>query len=331
MAISQFIEAIIIVCSIITVMIPLFILVLIFAIPLCPKSQCIGYWKSFPYAVLKILGMIIGFACIAGTIAIYNMRTYFSDNFEKYRCKLWFMPLVPFIKGDITVTDNYMKCYGNACNSVMSDISAPLTEVNKGIMNATRALGESARLAIKHKSSIMEGVIKTSSAHHNISVATQSNARHILQKLGNGIAKISTSIIHPYNAMNTLIEVVSLSTFAPQIMLAGLILAGIIFIGITLSCFIMVLFFIGMAWIHSSFFWTLPLVARDFVMADNFYILFQMNLFISLVFNVFTSVMRFILFMAQVSFSAAKSKRDKALHAVRLQNYAKRKKQQAAQ
>ena len=107
---AQYIEAVIVVCGILIILLPLFLLVLVFMLPLCPKSKCTAFWKRFPYVVLQIIGIPAFFGVLTMAMLTYQLKGYFVEHYDEYKCKPWFMPFVSWIKPDASTTGNFSDC-----------------------------------------------------------------------------------------------------------------------------------------------------------------------------------------------------------------------------
>ena len=102
---GQMIEGLMVLCSLFMILLPFFILLLVFIVPMCPRAVCDDYWKTLPYVILKILAIPAFFGGIALIVLFKQAREYFLDNFDQFKCKPWFMPFVSFVRADVSASD----------------------------------------------------------------------------------------------------------------------------------------------------------------------------------------------------------------------------------
>jgi hypothetical protein len=126
------IEAIITALMLFGALTPFFLVIGMLCIPLC-TGKCDTPLGRQPYAILKVICIVLVFLVTAFLIVIRSSREYFMQHFDEYKCKGWFMPFVSMINPKISTVKNYKSCYGNIGLSMAGNLSKPLVSVTETI------------------------------------------------------------------------------------------------------------------------------------------------------------------------------------------------------
>jgi hypothetical protein len=122
--------------SLMTTLAPALLLALVFIIPFCPDSTCDTYWRRLPYNLLQLVGIPVFFFVVTMCVLILELRGYFSEHFEEFKCKPWFMPFVSLVRPEVTVTGNATQCLANVSRVVNSAIMSPMMDIASDLSNS---------------------------------------------------------------------------------------------------------------------------------------------------------------------------------------------------
>lgn len=213
--------------SLMVAMTPVLLLALIFVIPFCPDSACDSYWKRLPYNMLQLLGVPLVFFIITMCVLIAELKGYFSEHFDEYKCKPWFMPFVSLVRSDVTVTDNAGQCLANVSRVVNSRIASPMLDIAADLSNSQniqvdnlskmhhqlqRKSTETGRLLI-HMNNHLGGI--------------QSVGKVLMIKLGTIFSNTMALVYDMYYMLVSLASFCEQAIMAPQIILILLMYIGV--------------------------------------------------------------------------------------------------------
>lgn len=252
---AQVIQGLIAACSIFLVMAPFFILVLVFVLPMCPKTSCDDYWKKFPYIVMQLLAIPVFFGAITLAVLFKQAREYFIEHFDDYKCKPWFMPFVSFVKADVSPGENLQKCMSGSCSSVFAAMTTPF-------LNMSGAMGNGMNIAHKNFEQVQRNHLNLGS--DMMSVMGRSNqemgkfqaiATYMFMKMKGIFDKLMTIVFDFYFALITMLDVVNIMILMPQYFIAGIFITFWIFFGlfIVMTTIAIIYFSIGFALLFNPF------------------------------------------------------------------------------
>jgi hypothetical protein len=231
---AQYIEAVIVVCCILIILLPFFLLVLVFMLPLCPKSKCTAFWKRFPYVVLQIIGIPAFFGVLTMAMLTYQLKGYFVEHYDEYKCKPWFMPFVSWIKPDASTTGNFSDCLSQISRGVFASMTAPFIgladELGTGMNLAHQNFGH---VQNKH-TRLGSAMVTMMSRHTNTMGKYQAMAQYLFLKVKAVFDKMLATVFDVYYALITMLDMVNIAVLMPQILVTGCVLFASIYLGITL-------------------------------------------------------------------------------------------------
>ena len=252
---AKVIQGLIAVCSIFIVLVPFFILLLVFMLPMCPKNSCDDYWKKFPYIVLQLLAIPAFFGAITLFVLFKQAREYFIENFDEYRCKPWFMPFVSFVKADVDPGENLQKCLSGSCGSVFAAMTTPF-------LNMTGSMGNGMNIAHQNFEQVQRNHLNL--GNDMISVMGRSNQQmgkvqaittYMFLKMKGIFDKLMALVFDFYFALVTMLDLVNIMILMPQYFIAGIFITFWIFFGtfIVLTIIAIIYFSIGFALLFNPF------------------------------------------------------------------------------
>lgn len=252
---AQVIQGLIAVCSIFLVLAPFFILVLVFMLPMCPKSSCDDYWKKFPYIVMQLLAIPAFFGVITLAVLFKQAREYFIENFDDYKCKPWFMPFVSLVKADVNPGENLQKCMSGSCGSVFAAMTTPFLNMSGAMsngMNIAHTNFEQVQRNHLNLGSDMMGVLGRSNQEMG---KFQAVATYMFIKLKGIFDKLMTLVFDFYFALITMLDLVNIMILMPQYFIAAIFITFWIVFGlfIVLTTIAIIMFVIAIPMLFSPF------------------------------------------------------------------------------
>ncbi len=233
------IEAIIVVCSILIVLIPFFLFVLVFTLPMCPKSNCSGFWKRFPYVILKLLAIPAFFAIIMMIVLMTQMKQYFVENFDKYKCKPWFMPFVSWVKPDVSTSDNFMDCMSKTCGSVFTSMTTPFVDLADDLGTGMNLANQNfAHVQSKHLK-LGNSMVSVMSQHTNTMGKYQALAQYLFMKVKAIFDKMLATVFDVYYALVTMLDMVNIAILTPQLLIIAVFIYGAFFFATAVNLLIL--------------------------------------------------------------------------------------------
>jgi hypothetical protein len=220
-------EAAIVVCCILLILAPLFALILVMMLPFCPQSDTAGYWKRFPYVVLQLIGIQLLFAAVTGVLLANQMRSFFLEHFDEYRCKPWFMPFVSFVRPDISPADNFMSCMNDTCRSVFASMTAPFVGLADALGNGMNLAGQNFAQVQRHHLNLGNDMVHMLGQSNNTLGKYQALSTYVFMKVKAIFDKLMTTILDVYYALITMLDLVNIAILTPQLMIAGVFLTAI--------------------------------------------------------------------------------------------------------
>ena len=223
--------------SLVLILAPILLLAMIFLIPFCPDSECEGYWKRFPFLLLQVLAIPVGFFIITMFIVVYQLRGYLSEHFEEYRCSPWMMPFVSWIRPDVSVTDNFEQCLGNISRVVQSAMMSPMIDIADELNGGQNIQADNVQKIQASLSSKQHTTLQIFHGLNNQMGALQAIGKTLMIKLGAIFNNVMTIVFDMYYALLSLASFYEAIICTPQVVLyvglvAGSVLTGIGGVGI---------------------------------------------------------------------------------------------------
>lgn len=219
---AQVVQGFVALGALFVVLAPFFILMLVFVLPMCPKSSCDEYWKRFPYIVLQVLAIPAFFGAVTMAVLFKQAREYFIDHFDEYRCKPWFMPFVSFIKPDVSSTKNVQKCMSHSCGSVFAALTTPFLNVTESLgtgMNIANSNFEQVQRNHLHLGGDLMNVFGQSNQHMG---KVQAMATYMFMKMKAVFDKLLAMVFDFYFALVTMLDMVNIMILMPQYFVVAL-------------------------------------------------------------------------------------------------------------
>ena len=230
------IEASIVFVSLFAALAPIFLLVLIFFIPFCPDSECAGYWKRFPFLLLQLLAIPAGFFVVTMLLLVVEMRGYFADHFDEYKCSPWFMPFVSFIRPDVSTTANFESCTSEITSAVFAALSSPLLDLSDTLGGGLNLLNDNMGTVQKSHDNLHSNMLGTFGEMNNHMGAFQAAVQYVSTKVGAIFSKMMALVFDLYYALLSVMDMVNVALLLPQAIVlliltigAAMIAFGIIF------------------------------------------------------------------------------------------------------
>lgn len=213
--------------SLVLILAPILLLAMIFLIPFCPDSECEGYWKRFPFLLLQVLAIPVGFFIITMFIVVYQLRGYLSEHFEEYRCSPWMMPFVSWIRPDVSVTDNFEQCLGNISRVVQSAMMSPMIDIADELNGGQNIQADNVQKIQASLSSKQHTTLQIFHGLNNQMGALQAIGKTLMIKLGAIFNNVMTIVFDMYYALLSLASFYEAIICTPQVVLwVGLVVGG---------------------------------------------------------------------------------------------------------
>ena len=200
---------------------PILLLGCVFLIPMCPNIEdCNTYWGQFPFAFLYWLCIPVAFFVITMAVVLAESREYFSENFEEYRCKPWFMPFVSYVRGDVSVQENFDECTAGASQVAYSLMATPLLNASAGLGNglnvANDTLGKIHRDQVNMASDVSQSFERT---YAEADKYTQMSTYFML-KLKALFDKVVAMVFDVYYALVSMMDMLNVTMKGPDILMS---------------------------------------------------------------------------------------------------------------
>ena len=230
--------------SLVLILAPILLLAMIFLIPFCPDSECEGYWKRFPFLLLQVLAIPVGFFIITMFIVVYQLRGYLSEHFEEYRCSPWMMPFVSWIRPDVSVTDNFEQCLGNISRVVQSAMMSPMIDIADELNGGQNIQADNVQKIQASLTSKQHTTLQIFHGLNNQMGALQAIGKTLMIKLGAIFNNVMTIVFDMYYALLSVASFYEAIICTPQVVLyVGLVVGSIMTVvgrlGIRLGVYIM--------------------------------------------------------------------------------------------
>ncbi len=215
--------------SLVLILAPILLLAMIFLIPFCPDSECEGYWKRFPFLLLQVLAIPVGFFIITMFIVVYQLRGYLSEHFEEYRCSPWMMPFVSWIRPDVSVTDNFEQCLGNISRVVQSAMMSPMIDIADELNGGQNIQADNVQKIQASLTSKQHTTLQIFHGLNNQMGALQAIGKTLMIKLGAIFNNVMTIVFDMYYALLSVASFYEAIICTPQAVLyVGLVVSGVL-------------------------------------------------------------------------------------------------------
>ena len=198
---------------------PILLLGCVFLIPMCPNIEdCNTFWGQFPFALLYWLCIPVFFFVVTMAVVLAESREYFSENFEEYRCKPWFMPFVSYVRGDVSVQENFDECTAGASQVAYSLMTTPLLNASAGLGNglnvANDTLGKIHRDQVNMASDVSQSFERT---YAEADKYTQLST-YFLLKLKALFDKVVATVFNVHYALVSTMDMLNVAMKGPDMM-----------------------------------------------------------------------------------------------------------------
>ena len=224
------IEASIVFVSLFAALTPVFLLLLIFFIPFCPDSECTGYWKRFPFLLLQLLAIPAGFFVVTMMLLLVEMRGYFVDHFDEYKCSPWFMPFVSFIRPDVSTTANFESCTSEITSAVYSALSSPLLDLSDTLGGGMNLLNDNMGTVQQSHNNLHSNMLTTFGKMNNQMGAFQAAVQYISTKVGAIFSKMMALIFDLYYAFLSVTDMINVALLMPSAIVLAIVFTGLMLV-----------------------------------------------------------------------------------------------------
>lgn len=200
---------------------PFLLLAGVFFIPMCPSiDDCETYWGQFPFAFLYWLCIPLFFFAITMVVIMFELREYFSENFEEYRCKPWFMPFVSYVRGDVSVQDNFYECTNAVTSVAYSIMASPLLDasenVNEGLNIGNDALTKVHNDHVGMANKVSQSFERTYEKADKFSQIS----KYVLLKMKALFDRLVAMLFNVYYALVSMMDMLNLAMKAPDVIIS---------------------------------------------------------------------------------------------------------------
>ena len=249
---GQMIEGLMVLCSLFMILLPFFILLLVFIVPMCPRAVCDDYWKTLPYVILKILAIPAFFGGIALIVLFKQAREYFLDNFDQFKCKPWFMPFVSFVRADVSASDNFQKCMGESCSGVFAAMTTPFLGMSESLGQGMNIASSNFEQVQRNHLNMGNDMVHVIAKTTNEMGRMQAMTTYMYLKMKAIFDKMLATIFDLYFAMITMLDMVNIMILTPQYFILGLFVIFITFFTLYIVTLIICIYMLAVAMFQNS-------------------------------------------------------------------------------
>ena len=200
---------------------PFLLLAGVFFIPMCPSiDDCNTYWGQFPFAFLYWLCIPFFFFAITMVVIMSELREYFSENFEEYRCKPWFMPFVSYVRGDVSVQDNFYECTSAVTSVAYSIMASPLLDASENVSEGLNIGNET--LSKVHNDHVGMASDMSQSFERKYQEADKYSqiSKYVLLKMKALFDRMVAMVFNVYYALVSMMDMLNLAMKAPDVIMS---------------------------------------------------------------------------------------------------------------
>ena len=232
---AETVETVVTFVVVMVIFLPVVILFFMLIIP--SECDCETWWKMIPYGTLKVLLIFVVFAAIAIVVALKGAREFFLDNFEKYRCKPWFLPFVSWVNPTIGVQENFEKCNSATSSITYAVLSTPLLNVTQTIGSGLNETEEAVAQASKGMAVMADAVGQSLERKFEEVGKYQAISIYLFLKVKAIFDKMMALIFNFYYGLVILVDFIDIVLNMPEIMLNAF--GMMLMIAVLVSAFIL--------------------------------------------------------------------------------------------
>lgn len=207
--------------SVFIMLAPFLLLAGVFFIPMCPSiDDCNTYWGQFPFAFLYWLCIPLFFFAITMAVVMSELREYFSENFEEYRCKPWFMPFVSYVRGDVSVQDNFYECTNAVTSVAYSIMASPLLDASEGVGEGLNIGNETLTKVHNDHVGMASTVSKSFERTYEEADKYSQISKYVLLKMKALFDRLVAVVFNVYYALVSMMDMLNLAMKAPDIIMS---------------------------------------------------------------------------------------------------------------
>lgn len=176
--------------------------------------------------MMQLLAIPAFFFVVTMVVLIFEMRGYFSEHFDEYKCKPWFMPFVSWIRSDVSVTENSAQCLGNVSRVVQGAIMSPMMDIATDLVGGQNIQADNLA-KIQHQLTRKNASnAQLLLAMNNQTGAFQAVGRVMMIKLGAIFNNMMALVYDMYYGLISITSMYEQAIFTPQIVLYVIALIG---------------------------------------------------------------------------------------------------------
>ena len=153
-------------------------------------------------------------------VIMSELREYFSENFEEYRCKPWFMPFVSYVRGDVSVQDNFYECTKAVTSVAYSIMASPLLDASEGVGEGLN-IGNETLNKVHNDHVDMAGKMSQSFERtYEKADKISQISKYVLLKMKALFDRLVAMVFNVYYALVSMMDMLNLAMKVPDIMVS---------------------------------------------------------------------------------------------------------------
>jgi hypothetical protein len=202
---------------------PMLLVALVFFIPMCPSpSDCDTYWGQFPFAFLYWLCIPLTFLVIAMLVVMSESREYFSEHFEEYKCKPWFIPFVSYVRPDVSVQDNFTECTAAFSTATYAMMSGPLIQASAGLSGGIGTAHDTVAKIQNDQMQMAAEVGRSFERRHAEASKYAHMSTYVFLKVQALFDKLTATVYDVYYALASMMDLLTIAMNGPELMIKAL-------------------------------------------------------------------------------------------------------------
>lgn len=203
---------------------PMLLVALVFFIPMCPSpSDCDTYWGKFPFAFLYWLCIPLTFLVVAMLVVLSESREYFSEHFEEYKCKPWFMPFVSYARPDVSVQDNFTECTAAFSTATYAMMSGPLIQASAGLSGGIGTAHDTVAKIQNDQMQMAAEVGRSFERRHAEASKYAHMSTYVFLKVQALFDKLTATVHDVYYALVSMMDLLTIAMNGPELMIKSLV------------------------------------------------------------------------------------------------------------
>lgn len=203
---------------------PMLLVALVFFIPMCPSpSDCDTYWGQFPFAFLYWLCIPLTFLVIAMLVVMSESREYFSEHFEEYKCKPWFIPFVSYVRPDVSVQDNFTECTAAFSTATYAMMSGPLIQASAGLSGGIGTAHDTVAKIQNDQMQMAAEVGRSFERRHAEASKYAHMSTYVFLKVQALFDKLTATVYDVYYALASMMDLLTIAMNGPELMIKALV------------------------------------------------------------------------------------------------------------